>query len=75
MKKSDFTRILHELLEIQKQRRLRMLHDYWIFKDFSLARLKSVAQDINEKYFCRKEKVYEQGESIDGVYLIKKGEF
>jgi len=52
-----------------------MLHDYWIFKDFSLARLKSVAQDINEKYFCRKEKVYEQGESIDGVYLIKKGEF
>lgn len=30
---------------------------------------------MNEKKFCKGEKVYKEGDRLDAVYFVKKGEF
>jgi CRP-like cAMP-binding protein len=73
--KANYNRILKDINERELLNTERLLQSFWIFNGFTKTKLKQIAKSINEKKFCRGEVIYKEGDPIDGVYMVKQGEF
>lgn len=75
MTKHSFEVSLKNSVEKLKEKRLEMLKNFKIFSYFTKIKLEKLTYAMELKKYPIGAHIFKQGQSVDGIYLIKKGDF